>query len=232
MIRVALLLAFTATASAQPRPQPAPAPPVYRTSGEQLLGLVRGNYLLPKHLTATFEQTVTNAISGQAAPALGTLYVEKPDKLKFEFLQPKKANPKLKTTYLLDGKTMWAIEHTKLQYAKQPAAGSQLPALVGFFLGNDTLMKDFTPEILPAAKVPAGAFAALELTPKQVSAAYAKIVLVLDDKRMVTQVTIFDSSGNTQTLKFTNVVLDKAAPAGTFKLDPKSIAGFNEIKPK
>lgn len=219
MIRAALLVALaSSTALAQP-------------NADKLLKDVEANYKKPQHLMATFDQTVTNAITGKPAPSNGTFRVEKPDKLRFDYLQPKKADPKPKTTMIFDGKQLWVIDYPNLKVIQRSAEGDKLPSLVTFFLGAGTLSRDFTVKLTSdAAFVPAGA-EALELTPKTASAAYAKIVLVLDAKHMVTQTTIVDSSGNTQTMKFTSVTLDKPAPKGTFALDPKATAGFQKITP-
>jgi outer membrane lipoprotein-sorting protein len=210
MIRAALLVALASSAAlADPK-------------ADKLLKDVEANYKKPQHLTATFDQTVTNAITGKPAPSNGTFRVEKPDKLRFDYLQPKRADPKPKTTMIFDGKTLWVIDYPNLKVIQRSSEGDKLPSLVTFFLGAGTLSRDFTPAI---------AGSALELTPKQPSAAYAKIVLELDAKHMVTQTTIVDSSGNTQTMKFTSVTLDKPAPKGTFALDPKATAGFQKITP-
>ena len=42
---------------------------------------------------------------------------------------------------------------------------------------------------------------------------------------------VIDSSGNTQTMKFLSVELDKPAPADTFAIDRKAFAGWSFIKP-
>lgn len=221
MIRLALTAALVAVAvmplAADPSKPVLPLSPAL-----QVLAEVEAIYKKPKYLSVTFEQTVTNAISGRAAPSNGTLLVEKPDKLKFVFMQPKKANPKPKATYLFDGKVMWGIDHQNLQFGQKAAATSDLPSLVAFFLGAGTLARDFNVELATSG--------ALELTPKTASAAYAKIILELDAKRMVTQTTIIDSSGNTQAMKFTSTTLDKPAPAGTLVFDRKSYPDFSEKK--
>ncbi len=229
MIR-ALVATLALLGSAHADPVPVPAKAV-ATTALQLLAKVEANYKAPQHLSATFEQTVTNVVSGKAMPASGSFRVEKPNKLRFDFLQPKRKDPKPKATYLFDGKVLWVIDHQNLQVAQKPIEGSELPSMVTFFLGTGTMSRDFKIAIATdPALVPAGA-SALELTPKKPSAAYAKIILVLDAKQMVTQTTIIDSSGNTQVMKFISVELDKAAPAGTFVLDRKAVDGYRFLKP-
>ena len=225
MIReIGVTLALLGTASAQPAPTLA-------TPAILLLAKVEANYKTPQHLSATFEQALTNAVSRKVMPANGMLRIEKPNKLRFDFLQPKRKDPKPKATYLFDGKSLWVIDHQNLQVAQKATEGSELPSMVTFFLGTGTMSRDFKVAITAdPALVPAGANA-LELTPKKPSAAYAKVILVLDARQMVTQTTIIDSSGGTQVMKFTSVELDKPAPAGTFVLDRKAIDGYKMIKP-
>ncbi len=221
MIRLALIAALaTVPLAAHAGPSKAPAKPV--SPALQVLTDVEANYKKPQHLSVAFDQTVTNVISGQALPSTGTFLVEKPDKLKFVFMQPKKANPKPKATYLFDGKTMWLLDHQNMKFGRKAAANSELPSLVAFFLGAGTLSRDFN--------VSLASNGALELTPKTPSAAYAKIILVLDATKHVTQTSIIDSSGNTQTLKFTAVAVDKPAPAGTFVFDRKQFPIYEEFK--
>jgi outer membrane lipoprotein-sorting protein len=221
MIRLALIAALVALPLATHADPKAPAKPV-SSPALQVLAAVEANYKKPQHLGVAFDQTVTNAVSGQALPSTGTLLVEKPDKLRFVFMQPKKANPKPKATYLFDGKVMWLIDHQNMQFGQKAAGNSELPSLVSFFLGAGTLARDFN--------VALAANGSLELTPKTPSAAYAKIILVLDANRTVTQTSIIDSSGNTQTMRFTSTTLDKPAPAGTFVFDRKQFPVYREVK--
>lgn len=233
MIRAALLvLAFATPAIAQPKPEKPPVKPVI-SSALQLLTEVEDNYKKPQHLLATFDQTIFNPVTGLTQPAIGTFRVEKPNKLRFDFLQPKRKDPKPKVTYVFDGKVLWAIDYGNKQVAQKSAEGNELPSMVTFFLGAGTLSRDFnvaSATTADATLVPADA-TGLVLTPKKPSAAYAKIVLVIDAKRMVTQTSIVNSSGVVQTMKFTGIALDKPAPADTFVLDRKAYAGWSFIKP-
>jgi outer membrane lipoprotein-sorting protein len=234
VIRAALLaLALATPAVAQPKPIEPKSRPAAPSAAEQLLIEVEANYKKAQHLSATFDQTVTNSVSGQTLPSNGSFRVEKPNKLRFDYLQPKRKDPKVNTTYLADGKAFYVIDHKNLQYGQKPIESSELPSLMAFFLGAGTLAKDFNVGSATKAEtafVPAG-LDGLVLTPKKPSAAYAKLVLATDAKRMVSQITIVNSSGNVQTMKLTRVELDKPAPANTFVLDRASIDGYKQVKP-
>jgi outer membrane lipoprotein-sorting protein len=238
-LAVALLLGF-GVAHAQPKdkqktpiagkPLAAPAAAKQPSLVDQVLAKVEANYKTPKHFAASFDQTLTRAIGGKPAENTGTILVEKPSKIKVVYLQPKRANPKPKTTTLFDGKTVYGIDHGNTQYFERPAASSDLPALVAFFLGEGSLTTDFKVQLTSdKAHVPPGA-TALELTPKQPSAAHARVILVLDGNSRVARSIVFNSSGDIQEMRFRAVVLDKPAPTGTFVFDRKQVDGFERIK--
>jgi outer membrane lipoprotein-sorting protein len=215
---VALCL-MVGVADAQPAVTPA-----------QALAKVEATYQKPVQLTATFEQQVTNAISGRAAPSTGTLWVAKPAKsggspsLRFDYVGKKRPVDK---QFLFDGTTLAYIDHGNYEVTSQPATGSQLPALVAFFTGAGSLSSQFTVaapttknQLVPGAVV-------LELTPKQPNAAYSQLFLVIDPKSWtVTRTTVIDSSGNTNTFTFSRLDTTKVVPASWFKPDPKTTAGY------
>lgn len=247
VVAVALLGLATATARSQPKPAPmpdrndplaqpktAPKTPKRLPPGSlalDALAKVEANYKKPQHLTATFAQTLTRAIGGKPGETGGTLRVAKPDKVRVDFRPPNRKDPGVKTTYLFDGKIAWSIDHPNRQVAQKSVAGSDLPALISFFLGAGTLSRDFKVALTSdKTYVPDGA-TGLELTSKQPSAAYGRIILVVDRDSRVTKSVIFNSSGDIQEMRFTSIELDKPAPAGTFAIDRKATAGYNFIKP-
>lgn len=224
----ALVLALSNVVAAQP-----PTPPNAPVQGSMVAGVlakVEANYRKSKHLVATFDQTVTRAIGGKPAVSTGSFRAEKPNKFRFEYLHPKRRDRKVKNVTLFDGKTLYVIDHSNLQYAQRAAASSELPSLLAFFLGTGTLTRDFK-VALTADKtfVPAGA-TALELTPKAANATYARIILVLDASHRVARSIIINSSGDVQEMKFTSIELDTPAPADTFVFDRALIRGYKLLK--
>jgi outer membrane lipoprotein-sorting protein len=214
MIRVALALAaLTGVAHAD-------------MGAADVLQRVESTYKAPQHFNAAFEQTTTNAMTGIPDKRSGTLFVAKnPDRLRFNYFN--KGTTTLRHFFLYDGTTGWMVEPSKTQYYKEDMTKSTLPAVVKFFLGSGKLSDEFN-VAFPAGKHDG---VQLELTPKKTSAAYAKIQLTVDNKGYrVTRTLITDSSGNTIDYVFSNMVVDKPAPANTFVIDQKQLAGFKQQK--
>jgi outer membrane lipoprotein-sorting protein len=193
-----------------------------------VLQRVEQTYKEHPHLTAGFDYTNTNAMTGKVSKSAGTLFVAKPDKIRFEYVKTKNGKSTIDVIHLFDGKTGWYIDHGGLQFAKLQTDASQLPAAVAFFLGGGGLSKEFTPAF---AKAGDGTNILLELTPKKPSAAYAKITLTVDNRGMrVSKTKITNSSGDTGEFVFSNLTTNKPPPAGTFVVDKKQIAGYKEVK--
>lgn len=187
---------------------------------------IEDSYKKPQTLTTTFDQTVTNSVTGQIGKSKGAIFAAKPDKIRFEYLKTKNGATKIDVVQLFDGKTGWYIDHGGTQYWRQTADASSLPAAVSFFLGAGTLSKEFRPAFA-AAK---GPHLQLELTPIKPNAAYAKVVLAVDSKALsVSKVTITNSSGVTTELAFAKLETDKTFPDKTFVVDPKTLAGYKQI---
>jgi outer membrane lipoprotein-sorting protein len=190
-----------------------------------VLQRVESTYQKPQHLSATFEQTYTNAMVGKVDKTAGMLFVAKPGKIRFDFF--KKGTKTLRHFYLFDGKVGWMVEPSNTQYRKEDLTTSALPAAVTFFLGSGSLSKDFN-VAFPTGKHDG---IQLELTPKKSNAANAKVILTVDNKGFrVTRTVITDSSGNISDFAFSNIEVDKPAPAGTFVIDQKQLAGYKELK--
>jgi outer membrane lipoprotein-sorting protein len=193
-----------------------------------VLQRVESTYKKPLHLNATFEQTNTNKMMGTVDKTTGTLHVAKPDKIRFNYFK-KGTKDTLKLFYLFDGKAGWMVEPPATRYRKEDMTTSSLPAAVTFFLGSETLSKDFD-VAFPTGKHDG---IKLELTPKKgkPSAAYAKVTLTVDGKGYrVTRTAITNSSGDVSEFAFSNVEVDKPAPAKTFVIDKKQLEGFREEK--
>jgi outer membrane lipoprotein-sorting protein len=202
-----VLVALPAIAAAQPKPQLTPA---------QALAKIEATYKKQTDLTASFTQTVTYAINDKTTKSTGTLFLAKPDKARFDYVKKAKSDK----TILFDGSTLWLVEPANLKITKQDARGSALPALFRFFTGTGSLTTEFalgTPapkQLVPGAIV-------LELLPKQPSAQYKELYLVVDPTTWtVTRATVINSSGDVNTFELANVETGRIKPE-VFALDPK-----------
>jgi outer membrane lipoprotein-sorting protein len=223
MMRAVLAIAAViapAIASAQPT-KPIPA--------ADALAKIEAAYKQPKQLTAQVEQSVFNEAMGTTATSKGTVYIVKPDKMNWEYVDKK---GKQSRRFVFDGKLLWAIEPQNLQaYMREPKT-SALPGVVGFFLGGGTLSKEFTvayPKATSKHVVPGGT--TLLLTPKQTNAEYSEIYLVADPTSWtVTRVTTVNSSGVATTYVFRNIDTKTAIDAAKFVWDPKAHPNYKIIK--
>jgi outer membrane lipoprotein carrier protein len=214
------MVMLPAIAAAQP-----PARPL--TPG-QVLARIEATYQQPAQLTARFEQTVTNVIGGKPKRSSGTLLVAKPDKLRFDYTSAKGKPDK---HFIFDGQTLWVIEHVNLQVLQHHAGASPLPGAIAFFLGAGKLASEFDVgfpkargRLVPGATV-------LELVPRQPTAQYARIDLVIDPATwQVTRTTVVDSSGNTNTFAFSKVDTRTPIKATTFQFHPRTLPSYRVVR--
>jgi outer membrane lipoprotein-sorting protein len=194
----------------------------------EVLAKVEATYQQPHDLTAQFTQTVSFTVTGKTTTSTGTLYLAKPDKLRFDYDKRGKRDKQ----FIFDGKTLWVVEPSKLQILKSKVETSQMPAALRFFTGAGGLEKEFTVATpkAPPAGVAAGA-TVLELAPKQPSAQYAHVYLVVDPSAWtVTQTIVINSSGDVNSFAFAKPSTAKI-DATRFVFDPKAYPSFKVSTP-
>ncbi len=217
-MRALLLLCIPALAAAQPAPPTAPGP-----TPAQALAKIEATYAKATAITGDFSQSVLNATFGTTTPSGGTFALAKPDKLRFDYVNKKKKPDK---TFLFDGTTFWYVDLLNRRATKSTASASAIPAALAFLTNPAQLAKDFT-IAAPAnqSQLVAGSVV-LELTPKQPSASYAKIQLVVDPATWtVPRSIVYAPSGDTTTYALSNLDLAaKVAPDRFTFTPPKSYA--------
>lgn len=221
-LALAVLLALPGGAAAQAPP----AKHAKRPSAAQVLAGVEAVYKQPTELTATFEQAVTNAAFGKTSKTTGKLYVQKPNKLRFDYGTPQK----LDKAFIFDGKTLWIVEPSNLQVIVHTTQSSTLPAAIAFFTGAGSLARDFKVAFATTKdhQVPGGI--TLELTPRRASAAYKRLYLVIDPStNQVGKTIVIDSSDNINMFTFGNVDLKAAVKPSLFTFDPKSVPHYRIV---
>jgi outer membrane lipoprotein-sorting protein len=143
----------------------------------QALAKVEATYVKATELKGEFTQIVVNATFGTTTPSGGTFEIAKPDKVRFDYVNKKQKPDK---SFVFDGTTLWIEEPLNKKVTKTAASTSALPSAVAFLTNPGQLASEFT-IAAPANKnhlVPGSIV--LELTPKQASATYAMIQLVID----------------------------------------------------
>ncbi len=123
----------------------------------------------------------------------GTLWIKKPGKLRLEYSNGQLIFINNKAALFYSKKSEQVIKKafTDFEHMNIPVA---------FLLGAAHIRDDF--EVLQAdPKAPR----VLELLPRKPGAAMKKMRLVVDDAGRITDLTIFDRSGNTTTMAFTDI---------------------------
>ena len=188
----------------------------------EVLAKVDATYAGAKQLSAKFTQTVVNTTFGKTTVNTGTVAVARPGKMRWDYDSKNKKKTDGKA-FVFDGTTLWALEPENLKVMKYTVVAGTMPAAIAFLTGGGGLTKEFTAstpadknQLVPGASV-------VELTPKQPSAQYKQLLLVIDPTTWtVTRSIVVDPSGHTNTFEFADVNLKAKHAATMFTFDPKT----------
>ena len=203
----------------------APAPP--KDDANVWAGKVQKAYESVKDFSARFEQDVTLKGSVAGAASTGTIAVQKPGKMRWEFETPEKKS------FVSDGKTMWMYEASENQVIinENMAATTSVTAL-NFLEGFGKLLEEFAVSLAtprPNVADPSAAF--LSLRPKaEGDVQFSEIVLGIDRKTsLAAEVWLVDALGNETHLVFKDRKVNPNLPSKTFTFEiPK---GAEVIRP-
>ncbi len=113
--------------------------------------------------------------------------------------------------FISDGTTLWAYEPANKQAFKEDLKGQLLPVAITFLYGQGDLAKDFNASLDPG-KYGAKGDLVLKLVPKQPSAQYKQLWLVVDPADYhVKESVILEASDNLNHFRFTNIKQNEAA---------------------
>ncbi len=232
---ISFVAAISAVAAAQPAKQvptkPLPTKPVPATKAKEpspeelLLAKIDATYKAPKQLSASFEQTTVDPTFGTTTHKTGTLQASKPDQFRLDYVSKSKAHAG--NRFVFDGKSLWFIDSKNTKIYRYATQSSELPAMFAFFRGASSLATQFGIAITTAKPYAVAGSTVLALTPKQPSAAYSALYLVVDPATgQVTRTTVINSSGLVSTYTFSKLDLTSAIPAAVFQFDPASLPDF------
>jgi outer membrane lipoprotein carrier protein len=217
-------------APAATRVAQAPAAP----SATRIVDRVQEFYRTTKHLSAKFRQTNVNATFGKTAISDGRVYLKKPGKMRWDYFSKRNKN-QVSKTQISDGKTIWAVDFGGRWYYKESLSQSALPVAVTFLSGSGDLKKDFHAKLDKSGKW-AGSKTdhVLELTPRQPSAQFKELFLVVDPSNYrVKHSIVINAAGDVNQFSFYEPNTARVLADGSFVFNPKSKAakGFREIQP-
>ncbi len=183
-----------------------------------------------KTVRGTFEQTVTNQITGSSATARGQYVQERPNRLSIRFSQP------ASDAIVADGKAVWIyLPSTSAgQVIKRPAADpSATPIdLTGQFLDSPRAKYDIT--AAGNKTVDGHAARALKLVPKKGSNApfTQATVWVDDDDALIREFEETEPSGVTRHVRLTALELNPAIDRSAFIFNvPAGVKIVDQTKP-
>ncbi|HEY1554418.1 MAG TPA: outer membrane lipoprotein carrier protein LolA [Kofleriaceae bacterium] len=216
-----LLFATVSIASAQPA-----------TNATTVVDQVQKFYANIKQVTAMFRQEVTNNTFGSTKQSDGTLWIEKPGKMRWDYLdkKPTTSTVVVKKSFISDGSQLWVVDHENKQVLKKSLQQDMLPVAVTFLYGKGNLSADFNPAIDTSSSYGAKGDIVLKLTPKQPSAQYKALYLVLNPTDYhVKESVIVDSSSNVNHFHFYSPDFDKPMKDSWFQFDPASVKSYRVV---
>jgi outer membrane lipoprotein carrier protein len=199
-------------------------------SAGDVVAKVQSFYAGTKQLTAKFRQTVTNAaFKDLKDPTVsdGKVYIEKPGKMRWDYSEKKQAgkNPAVRKSFLSDGTTLWAVDIANKQVFKRNLADDMLPVAVTFLYGKGDLTRDFDAALDTSGEYGTKDDIVVMLKPKNPSAQYKRLYLVVDPGNFrVRQSIIIDSSDNSNDFRFYDPDLTTDIKDSLFVFDEKAAA--------
>jgi outer membrane lipoprotein carrier protein len=188
----------------------------------QIVDKVQGFYAEIKQVTASFRQAVTNDTFGSTKTSDGTVWIMKPGKMRWDYLEKKQGKVTRKKSFISNGSMLYVVEYDNMQIVKKNLQQDLMPVAVSFLYGKGDLKTEFNAEMDTTGKYGAKGEYVLKMTPKKPSAQYKNLYLVVspDDFR-VTQSVIIDSSNNSNHFRFYSPDFKKPIEAKWFEFDEK-----------
>jgi outer membrane lipoprotein carrier protein len=150
-VLVALLLLCMATPSRADEPNPT----------AKVLDEMHAAYKGVSALRAGFVQTSTGMSFFEPMRQTGTITLEAPGRMRWEFSTPRKQQ------YLSDGVTLWVVDEADRTCTVFRSIDGMLQSFYGFLTGTADLRKDFRVELVTEESPPVSNAAVLKLTPLQ-----------------------------------------------------------------
>jgi len=183
-----------------------------------------------KQVKAAFRQAVKNATFGTEKTSDGTVWLMKPGKMRWDYLDKKGSTVNVKKSFISNGKTLYVVEHDNKQVMKKNLQQDLMPVAVSFLYGSGDLAKEFNAALDPKSGYGTKGDVVLKLTPKQPSAQYKNLYLVVDATNFhVKESIIIDSSNNVNHFRFFTPDFDSPMKDSWFEFNPASVPSYRVI---
>jgi len=203
---------------------PAGAAATAQSKADGVVDNVQKFYAGIKQVTAQFRQTVTNSTFGSKKDSDGTVWLKKPGKMRWDYLEKKGDTTQVKKSFISNGSYLYMVEHDNKQVMKKNLANDLMPVAVSFLYGKGDLKAEFNAAIDATGKYGAKGDVVLKMTPKKPSAQYKNLILVVDPSNYrVKQSIIIDSSNNVNQFQFFAPDFQSEAKDSIFEFDERSV---------
>lgn len=200
------------------------------TSAIDVVDKVQQFYAGIKQVTAVFRQSVTYDTFGSTKTSDGSLWIQKPGKMRWDYKEKKKDKVSVKKSFISNGSYLYMVEHDNKQVVKKNLQADLMPVAVSFLYGKGDLKAEFNAEIDKSGKYGEKGDHVLKLTPKKPSAQYKNLYLVVSPKDFhVTQSIIVDSANNVNHFRFFAPDFEKAVNPKWFEFDEKSVKNYRIV---
>jgi outer membrane lipoprotein carrier protein len=165
-------------------------------------------------LDMRFRQSLVSSALGTTATESGRLYLERPGKLRWDYLDPEK-----KIALLLGDRTALYLEEERVM-SRGRLSGDQglFPRLLA---GRERVGDFFTATLVATPSTGGRGAFRLRLVPKGGQGAMTEVTLTLRPPAFLIEgAELLDETGNRTTYTFSNVRRNLALPAGLFAFEP------------
>jgi outer membrane lipoprotein-sorting protein len=183
-----------------------------------------------KQVTSLFRQTVKNSTFGTEKTSDGKVLLLKPGKMRWDYYEKTKTDVKVKKSFISNGTTLYVVEHDNKQVMKKDLKQDLLPVAVTFLYGKGDLKAEFNSAVDTSGTYGGKDEIVLKLTPKQPSAQYKSLFLVVNKADFhVSQSVIVDSSNNVNHFRFFAPDFDSPIKDTLFEFDPRSVPNYRVV---
>jgi len=165
-------------------------------------------------LDMRFRQSLVSSALGTTASETGRLYLERPGKLRWDYLDPEK-----KIALLLGDRTALYLEDERLM-SRGRLSGAQ-GLFPRFLAGHDRVDEFFAANLVATPSTGGRGSYQLRLVPKGDHAAMTEVTLTLRPPEFrIEGAELLDETGNRTIYTFSNVRRNRALPEGLFAFEP------------
>ncbi len=183
-----------------------------------------------KQVSALFRQSVTYDTFGSTKTSDGSLYIQKPGKMRWDYVEKKKDKVVTKKSFISNGNYLYMVEHDNKQVVKKNLQNDLMPVAVSFLYGKGDLKAEFNASLDTSGKYGTKEDVVLKLVPKKPSAQYKALFLVASTKDFhVSQSIIVDSSNNVNHFRFFTPDFEKPIKETWFEFDEKSVKNYRIV---